>query len=69
MLLNENLNSEYKAAIKASGYKSVFLAEKLGMSKMQFNNIGYKKMVWGQWIDALDVAGYDVEVVIKPKTK
>lgn len=67
MLLNEDFGKEWLEAINRSPYKKTYLAEKLGISKAQFNNMRYRKMVSGLWIDALDAAGYDVEVIIKPK--
>ena len=70
MLLNRDVPSEVKATINACGMKKVEIARIMEVTKERLNVILTRdKMVQGTeaWIQALDAAGYDVEVRIKPK--
>lgn len=72
MLLNRDIPAEVRAYINACGKKKADIARGIGVTPMRLNSIlVYTKMLDGdeKWILALDEAGYDVEVRIKPKKK
>ena len=68
--MNRDIPTEVKAYINACGKKKAEIARELGITPMRMNSVlTYTKMLTGdeKWILALDAAGYDVEVRIKPK--
>lgn len=68
MVLNENLGAEMKAAIEASGRSTYSICKELHTQTATLFRIYTKKdLVHGMWVDALDKAGYDIEIVIKKK--
>lgn len=70
MLLNKDIPAEVRAYINTCGKKKIEIAKELGITGMRMNSVlTYTKMLDGdeKWIQALDAAGYDVEVRIKPK--
>lgn len=72
MLINRDLPAEVRAYINASTMKKTEIAERMGASRQQLNDIltRFKHLNGNEnWIRALDAAGYDVEVRIKPKKK
>lgn len=71
MLKNENLRVEVKTIIANSGIRLTDIARAMGVTPQTIVSTYKKKMLDGEenWIKALDVAGYDVEVKIKPKPK
>lgn len=70
MLVTDMYNA-VKSAIDNSGMSQSEIARKLGITRQGVNNMFRKQKLTGEeaWIRILDVAGYDVEIVIKKKTK
>ena len=67
MLLNEDLGNEIKSRLKKDGYNLSALGRMMDMKRQKVDRMFHGKLVFGKWIDFLDMAGYDVEVVIKKK--
>lgn len=69
MLKNENLRVEVNTLIDHCGVSKAELGRRIGARPQIVQKVLNAKFDFGKWVDVLDAAGYDVEVVIKPKSK
>ncbi len=67
---NKELAQAVNTAIKESGYKKIFIAEKLGISNQNFNRLmGKKNFSIDDANSILNIIGYDAKIVIENNLK
>lgn len=69
MLLNNDLGNEVKDVITKSGKSTYRVAKDMGIQPSSLFRMYNSLVIKGLWVDVLDTAGYDVEIVIKKKAK